>query len=242
MQVDSKAITTLQPCLHIQARRQLPTFFPGGIHSSSSQGMCAQDNNVKRTTENPVAIAAPASVFGGKNFGALGNAEENHEEATPLSEDAMKIYEHLIGVHVAYFRACNVPYMITCRSLPQQFVQEQNTHRAHDAQVLNYGDNLVEADTSTTVVQQQRVPSAGSSHVQHYGASGFNNTIPSIHQEQTVAPVTKPSLRLMHIKGQVAASCADANGSRFVQQAIQVATPQEIIMVYEKIICFTFRF
>ncbi|KAG0531095.1 hypothetical protein BDA96_05G244300 [Sorghum bicolor] len=197
--------------------------------------MCAQDNNVKRTIENPVAIAAPASVYGGKNFGALGNAEENHEEATPLSEDAMKIYEHLIGVHVAYFRACNVPYMTTCRSLPQQVVQEQNTQRAHDSQVSNYGDNLVEADTSTTAVQQQRVPSAGSAHVQHYGASGLNNTIPSIHQEQTVAPVTKPSLRLMHIKGQVAASCADANGSRFVQQAIQVATPQEIVMVYEEI-------
>jgi hypothetical protein len=95
--------------------------------------MCAQDNNVKRTTENPVAIAAPASVFGGKNLGAPGNVEEDHEEATPLSEDAMNIYEHLIGVHAAYFRACNVPYMTTSRSQPQLVVQEQNTHRAYDA-------------------------------------------------------------------------------------------------------------
>jgi hypothetical protein len=172
--------------------------------------MCAQDNNVKRTTKNPVAIAAPASVFGGKNLGAPGNVEEDQEEATPLREDAMNIYEHLIGVHAAYFRACNVPYMTTSRSLPQLVVQEQNTHRAHDAQVSNHGDNLVEADTSTTVVQQQRVPYAGSSHVQqHYGASRLNNTIPSIHQEPMVAPVTNPSLRLMHIKGQVATSwCA----------------------------------
>jgi hypothetical protein len=115
--------------------------------------MCAQGNNVKRTTKNPVPIAAPASVFGSKNFGATGNVEEDHEEATPLSQDAMKIYEHLIGVHVAYFRACNVPNMTTSRRLPQQVVQEQNTHRAHDAQESHYGDNQVEADTM--VVPQQ---------------------------------------------------------------------------------------
>lgn len=206
-QVDSKGIATLQPCLQIEARRQLPTFFPGGIHSSSSQGMCAHDNNVNQTTENPVPIAAPASVFGGKNLGTPGNIQEDHEEATPLSQDAMKIYEHLIGVHVAYLRACNLPKMTTSSKLPQQVVQEQNTHRAHDDQVSHFVDNLVEADTM--VVQQQRVPSAGSSQVQHYGASGLNNTIPSIHQEQMVASVTNPSLRLMHIKGQIAASwCA----------------------------------
>jgi len=84
--------------------------------------MCVQDNNVKRTTKNPVPIAAPASVFGDKNLGAPGNVED-YEEATPLSEDAMKIYEQLIGVHVAYFHACNVPYMTTSRSLPQLVVQ-----------------------------------------------------------------------------------------------------------------------
>jgi hypothetical protein len=75
-----------------------------------------------------VAIAAPASVFGGKNLGAPGNVEDDHEEATPLSQDAMKIYERLIGVHVAYFRACNVPYMtITSRSPPPPTTAERIT-------------------------------------------------------------------------------------------------------------------
>jgi pumilio RNA-binding family len=143
--------------------------------------MCAQDNNVKRTTENPGPIAAPGSVFGGKNLAAPGNVAEDHEEAAPLSEDAIKIYEHLIGVHVAYFRACNVPSMTTSRRLLPQVVQEENTDSAHDAQVSNYGDNLMEADT--TVVPQQRIPFVGSSQVQHYGASGLNNTIPPIDQE-----------------------------------------------------------
>lgn len=167
--------------------------------------MCVQNNNVKHTTENPVSFATP--VFGGKNIGALGNVVEDHEEATPLSQDALKIYEHLIGVHLAYFNACNVPYMATSSRLFPQVVPEWNTYSAQDAQVSNCGDNLVEADT--TVIQPETVPSAGSSDVQRNRDSGLNNTIPSIPQEQMVSSVINPSLRLMHIKGQVAASwCA----------------------------------
>jgi hypothetical protein len=171
--------------------------------------MHVHDNTVKRTIENPVPVAAPApaSVFGGKNLCAPWNVEEDHKEARPLSQDAMKIYEHLIGVHVAYFQACNVPKMTTSRRPLPQVVPQHNTDSVHDAQVSNYRDNLMEADT--TLIQQQTVPSVGSYQVQHYGASGQNNKIPCIHQGQMVAPVTNPPLRLMHIKGQVAASwCA----------------------------------
>lgn len=131
---------------------------------------------MKRTTETPGPVVALASVS------SVGNVEQDHEEATPLSEDAMKIYEYLIGVYVAYFGAFNGPNKTTSGRLQ---LQEQNTHCAHDVQVSHYGDNLAE-EADTTVIQQQRVPSEGSSQVQHYGASG---------------------LRL--IKGQVAASwCA----------------------------------
>lgn len=50
-----------------------------------------------------------------------------------------------------------------------------------------------------------------------------------------VAMSMSPALRLVDIKGKVAAFCADRNGSRFVQQALEAAAPEEIAMVYKEI-------
>ncbi|KAL6653861.1 hypothetical protein ACP70R_008785 [Stipagrostis hirtigluma subsp. patula] len=48
------------------------------------------------------------------------------------------------------------------------------------------------------------------------------------------SPVNR-SFRLADIKGKVPECCADQSGSRLIQQAIEGATKQEIIMVYEEI-------
>jgi len=211
-QVDPKATTAVQSRLPIQARSQLPTFYHGGIHSSSL-AMGAQDTGLNAHGQmspagNLVLVPALAPVSGGQISGAPGNAEQDLEEDAPLSQDAIKRYEHLIWVQVAYFRVCLDPTVATSGRLLQQAMQDLKNHCACDALVAHYENNPAEADT--TVIRQQSTHSAGSSQVQqHYRARAFNNVIPSVNQQETVAPVMSPTLSLMDIKGKVAASwCA----------------------------------
>lgn len=205
-QVDPKAATTVQSRLPIQARRQLPTFHPGGIHSSSPLAMGAETGlnaqGRRSTAENLVLVPTPVS--GGQISGAPGNVEQDLEEDAPLSQYAMKRYEHLIGVQVAYFRLCLDPTVATSGRLLQQAMQDLKKRCAHDVLVAHYANNPAEADT--TAIRQQSTHSAGSSQVQqHYRTRGFNNVVPSVHHQETVAPVMSPTLRLMDIKGKVAA-------------------------------------
>jgi hypothetical protein len=157
---------------------------------------------------NLVLVPAPAPVSGGQISGAPGNAEQYLEEDAPLSQDAIKRYEHLIWVQVAYFRVCLDPTVATSGRLLQQAMQDLKNHCACDALVAHYENNPAEADT--TVTRQQSTHSAGSSQEQqHHRARGFNNVVPSVQQQETAAPVMSPTLRLMDIKGKVAASwCA----------------------------------
>jgi hypothetical protein len=214
-QVDPKATTAVKLCFPIQARSQLPTFYHGGIHSPSL-AMGAQDIGLNahgqmRPAGNLVLVPAPAPVSGGQVSGAPGNVEQDLEEDAllKLSQDAMKRYEHLIWVQVAYFRLCLDPTVATSGRLLQQAMQDLKNLCACDALVAHYENNPVEA-ADTTVIRQQSTHSAGSSQVQqHHRAKQFNNMVPSVDQMETVAPVMSPTLRLMDIKGKVAASwCA----------------------------------
>ncbi|KAF8691219.1 hypothetical protein HU200_040339 [Digitaria exilis] len=104
---------------------------------------------------------------------------------------------------------------------------------APGALVAYYEDNSGHEDT--TDIRQQRV-SYDSSQVQQFGGTSDNvHTYASAFNNQMGTPHVNPTFRLMHIKDQVVAFCADANGSRFIQQAIEVATIEEIVMVYEEI-------
>ncbi|KAJ1262589.1 hypothetical protein BS78_09G120000 [Paspalum vaginatum] len=217
-EANPEVFATLQPQFPIHASRQLPTysFLPQGIHSSTSRTMGVQDRSMEQSIGND---ENPEIQFSG----SLGNAEQDREEASPLSEDARKIYEHLIAVQMAYLHAYNDPDMITPER-HQQTIQGLNNQCARHALAAHSRDNPADADT--TVIQQQIAPSGGSGR--------RNNTTSS--RQQLVAPVANTALRLMDLKGQVADSCATRSGSCSIQQAIDVATRQEIIMVCEEML------
>ncbi|OEL35241.1 Pumilio-like protein 1 [Dichanthelium oligosanthes] len=205
--------------------------------------MDPQDHNAKEITglnaqdkmsngENIVHASGPFS--GAQSSDGPGNVEQD-SKATLLKRN-----EDLIAFQMVYIRTCNDPNETTSRSVLQQ---DMNNYFSRDALIAYFGDNS--AHTDTTVIPQQRA-SYCSSQVQqfegvldnvHAYASGFNNMVPyvELRQQQMGTPVNTTTFRIMHIRGQVAAFCADGNGSRFIQQAIEVATTGEIIMVYEEI-------
>ncbi|RLM68986.1 hypothetical protein C2845_PM17G15260 [Panicum miliaceum] len=147
--------------------------------------------------------------------------EQDFEEEAPLRNDTMKIHEHLIAVHVECYCAANDLDMTTSARLLQQAIhQGMKIHYAPDdaLEANYYGDNPADADTTTIISPQV---------VQHH-----------VHRQQQqimTAPVMNTTIRLTDIEGQVAEYCVHPKGSRLVQQAIEVATPEEMVMVYSEI-------
>nr|CAB3445787.1 unnamed protein product [Digitaria exilis] len=205
--------------------------------------MDPQDNSTTETTslngqgqmrngENISCAFGPIS--GVQSPDALGNVEQDIDNILREND------ERLVALQVAYNRACNDYNQTTSGRVLQQ---DMKHFFAPGALVAYYEDNSGHEDT--TDIRQQRV-SYDSSQVQQLGgtsdnvhtyASAFNNVTPYVQllPQQMGTPHVNPTFRLMHIKDQVVAFCADANGSRFIQQAIEVATIEEIVMVYEEI-------
>lgn len=228
--------------------------------AQDATALSVQQGRARTAAENLVHVpAAQVSLPGAL---ALGNAEQELGEDALLppvlsqeEQDAVKRYNHLMGVHVAYFRVCIDPTVASSRRLLQQAIQDLKNHCAGDALVAHYyvnnrnnNDPADQPDTTTAIRQQAIARSADASSRQHHGACrGFNDhhgggVVPSVHREEEealAAPVVamsmSPALRLVDIKGKVAAFCADRNGSRFVQQALEAAAPEEIAMVYKEI-------
>ncbi|PUZ45906.1 hypothetical protein GQ55_8G262000 [Panicum hallii var. hallii] len=168
-------------------------------------------------------------VLGSQVSGAQqGNVDEqDFEEEAPLREDTMKLHEHLIAVHVECYCAANDLDMTTSAGLLEQAIQGmKQIHYAPDALEANYGDNPADADTTTIVVRRPRASSV-SPQVQNHVHRDW--------QQIMTAPVMNTMISLRDIEGQVAEYCVHPKGSRLVQQAIEVATPEEILMVYREI-------
>lgn len=184
-------------------------------------------------TADESLVHVPAAQVSLPGALALGNFEQELGEDALLppvlsqeQQDAVKRYNHLMGVHVAYFRVCIDPTVASSRRLLQQAIQDLKNHCAGDALVAHYyyvnkNSDPAEPDTSTTTaIRQQAIArSAADASSRHPGACrGFNDhhgggVVPSVHrqeeEEALVAPVVamsmSPALRLVDIKGKVAA-------------------------------------
>ncbi|KAK3120760.1 hypothetical protein QOZ80_9AG0693310 [Eleusine coracana subsp. coracana] len=68
--------------------------------------------------------------------------------------------------------------------------------------------------------------------MQHSGRDAINH---SGNLQQRLRSPVHNTLRIIHVKGKIAGLCADPDGSRVIQHALETATVGEIIMVYEEV-------
>ncbi|KAL6653550.1 hypothetical protein ACP70R_008474 [Stipagrostis hirtigluma subsp. patula] len=231
------------------------TVFPQGINSCCSNTMNLQENkskpaaglNVQGEMVNNENIV-PDHSGGSGSLVSTGHQQDSHMallnkfgprdlneqsssnfHSTVPRVNNMELFGHIMAVQKACICAVHDPNQITPLKLLRQSIYALVNRYNPDFLIPYSGESM----PNVTATSQHR---GGTQENVHSSGSGLSTRghESQLNQQQMQSPENR-SFRLIDIKGQVPECCADQSGSRLIQQAIEVATEQEIIMVFEEI-------
>ncbi|XP_062182209.1 pumilio homolog 3-like [Phragmites australis] len=206
------------------------TVFPDGIHSCCSHTVNLKGSNAQGTSaglnvqgqmSNHESIVVPVSSGGSGSLqlSTLNDLSSSYFPYTAPGVSRLDVLAHLLSVEKAD-RDQRTP-----QELLVQSVDALMNHYDRDVLMLYSRGNPANANANAVVtLEPRRIISGGPYSSQLLQQQMMRST-----------PPVNTTLGLIHIKGNVAAFCCNEFGSRFIQQALEAATPEEILMVYEEI-------
>ncbi|KAK3132200.1 hypothetical protein QOZ80_6AG0517380 [Eleusine coracana subsp. coracana] len=209
-----------------------PTCLPEGedINENNSGGLnevqvTNHENNVPVTAcsswswfPNAPTMVQQASQVTHINHGTSQSSYLPSQAPGPVG-GSLENFIEIMEVQQAYLCALNDPDQVTPMRLIHQSPQALRNHYADDIRQMSHSGKIKRT--------------FGSSQMQH---SRWDNINYSGGVQQTTRSPMDKTFRIICIKGQISALCANSHGSRLIQDALETATPEEIIMVYEEII------
>ncbi|XP_062230096.1 pumilio homolog 3-like [Phragmites australis] len=209
--------------------------YPGNTMPVASGGSGSQYSGAPTTVEQGYNI----TLMNENGAGGLSEQSSFSSLAPRVDNNNMEELAHLITVQEAYYCAVLDPDQKTPLKLFRQSPHALVNKYAYGVLISDSGERPADAvplEPHRISGSSQTQHSVGTPNNIHSSSSGPNNRSHDFQllQQQMRSPVNS-TFKLIYIKGQVPAFCADPSGSRFIQQALETATPEEIIMVYEEI-------